>query len=202
VLLPWRAEVAAVLATWFPGQEFGAALADVLTGAVEPGGRLPVTWPATEDDPLPSVAPQDGVLRYTEGLHVGHRRYLRDAAEPAYWFGHGLGYTTWAHEEVSVSPDGVRVALRNTGARPGREVVQVYLAREGSAVERPVRWLAGFGAATAAPGERVDVRIELPRRAFAHWDEQAGDWRVEPGEFTVLVGRDAGSARPVGAVEI
>jgi beta-glucosidase len=200
VLLPWRDDVAAVLATWFPGQEFGAALADVLTGAVEPGGRLPVTWLDTAADPLPSTHSEDGVMQYTEGLHVGHRRYLREGAEPAYWFGHGLGYTTWAHEDPLVTADAVTVGLRNTGSRPGRDVVQVYLARPDSALDRPVRWLAGFGGATVGAGERTDVRVELPWRAFAHWDEQAGDWAVEPGEFTVLVGGDAGSARVIGSI--
>jgi beta-glucosidase len=200
VLLSWRGAVAAVLATWFPGQEFGAALADVLTGAVEPGGRLPVTWPDTVADPLPTTEVTDGVMEYTEGLHIGHRRYLRDGAEPAYWFGHGLGYTTWAHEDVVVAADAVTVGLRNTGARSGRDVVQVYLSRADSAIDRPVRWLAGFGAATVAAGERADVQVELPWRAFAHWDEQAGDWAVEPGEYTVLVGRDAGTAAAVGTI--
>jgi beta-glucosidase len=94
----------------------------------------------------------------------------------------------------------VTVGLRNTGTRPGRDVVQVYLSRPDSAIDRPVRWLAGFAAATVAAGERADVQVALPWRAFAHWDEQAGDWAVEPGEFTVLLGRDAGSAAAVGTI--
>ena len=92
VLLPWADDVAAILLVWFPGQEFGNALADVLTGAVEPGGRLPTTWPASEDG-LPSTTPQDGVLAYDEGLFVGYRAYDRDGREPLFPFGHGLGYT-------------------------------------------------------------------------------------------------------------
>ncbi|MCO1654032.1 glycoside hydrolase family 3 protein [Pseudonocardia humida] len=198
VLLPWRDEVAAVLVSWLPGQEFGSALADVLLGVVEPGGRLPMTWPGDTADPIPSTVAVDGVVHYSEGLHVGHRRYLRDGVRPAYWFGHGLGYTSWAYEGLVVRPEpagvAVEVAVRNTGARPGREVVQVYLARPESALERPARWLAGFAAATAGPGERVTVRIALPERVFAHWDESAGDWAVEPGEFAVRVGRHADDA--------
>jgi beta-glucosidase len=194
VLLPWRAEVAAVLAGWLPGQEFGSALADVLLGAAEPGGRLPMTWPGAATDPIPSTEPVEGVVAYAEGLHIGHRRYLRDGVAPAYWFGHGLGYTTWRYEELDVRDGAVEVAVRNTGTRAGREVVQAYLSRPDSAVERPVRWLAGFAAVVVGPGERVRVRVELPERAFAHWDEPAGGWTIEPGTFALQVGRNADDA--------
>jgi beta-glucosidase len=99
VLLPWRDEVAAVLVAWFPGQEFGNALADILFGEAEPGGRLPTTWPAREEDvPVLSIRPVDGQLHYAEGLHVGYRAWLRGGRPPAYPFGHGLGYTTWRYE--------------------------------------------------------------------------------------------------------
>jgi beta-glucosidase len=205
VLLPWRAEVAAVLACWLPGQEFGSALADVLLGAVEPGGRLPMTWPGAATDPVPSTEPVEGVVRYTEGLHVGHRRYLRDGVEPAYWFGHGLGYTSWRYEEAVVEmgtaeAGAVEVTVRNTGDRPGREVVQAYLSRPDSAVDRPARWLAGFATAQARPGERVRVRIPLPERAFAHWDEPVGDWTVEPGGFELRIGPHVDAAPLTTAV--
>lgn len=201
VLLPWRAEVAAVLVAWFPGQEFGHALADVLLGHVEPGGRLPMTWPASASDPLPSTDTVDGVVRYDEGLHVGHRRYLRDGVEPAYWFGHGLGYTRWRFEDLAVTTH-VEITLRNTGDRPGREVVQVYLSRPGSAVERPERWLAGFAAAQVDPGAAARVRIPLPERAFAHWDTDLEGWSVEAGRFEVLAGRSAGDIVATGHIVV
>ncbi|WP_308296929.1 glycoside hydrolase family 3 C-terminal domain-containing protein [Streptomyces sp. ISL-44] len=159
VELPWRTEVAAVLLTWFPGQEAGHALADVLLGRAEPGGRLPTTWPATlTDAPVRTTRPTGGVLPYEEGLHIGHRAWLRAGTAPAYWFGHGLGYTTWRYEALGVPrPHAgggyeIPVVLRNTGARQGREVIQVHLSRPDSAVERPVRWLAGWAAAQAGPG--------------------------------------------------
>lgn len=164
VELPWREAAGAVLLTWFPGQEAGHALADVLLGAAEPGGRLPTTWPATLDDaPVRTTHPTRGRLPYEEGLHIGHRAWLRAAADgstaaaPAYWFGHGLGYTTWEFERIGApapAPGGyeVPVTLRNTGTRGGREVVQLHLSRPDSAVERPVRWLAGWAAARAEPG--------------------------------------------------
>ncbi|MFI9010818.1 glycoside hydrolase family 3 C-terminal domain-containing protein [Actinosynnema sp. NPDC053489] len=191
VELPWRDEVAAVLLTWFPGQEAGHGLADVLFGVREPGGRLPTTWAADQRDlPVSNVAPEHGKLRYDEGLHLGYRAWHRVDASPAYWFGHGLGYTSWAYEEVTATAAGVRVRVRNTGERAGREVVQVYVTRPDSAVERPERWLGGWAVATAAPGEAVEVDVDLPERAYRHWTPDG--WAVEPGAFTLLVGRSAG----------
>ena len=179
VLLPWADDVAAILLAWFPGQEFGNALADVLTGAAEPGGRLPTTWPRTEEG-LPPTQPQDGVLSYDEGIFVGYRAYERDGREPLFPFGHGLGYTTWEYLAVEPAGSHVTVRLRNTGARRGREVVQVYASRPDSAVERPPRWLAGFEIVEAGPGEEVAVDVTIAPRALAHWD---GGWTVEPGEY-------------------
>ncbi|GAA1764582.1 glycoside hydrolase family 3 C-terminal domain-containing protein [Nocardioides hankookensis] len=190
VLMPWRDEVAATLLAWFPGQEFGGALADVLLGRVEPGGRLPTTWPASEDAAMPSTTPVDGRLDYTEGLHIGYRRFLRDGVEPAYWFGHGLGYTTWSYDDLTTSGTEVAVTVTNTGDRAGRELVQVYLARPDSAVERPVRWLVGHAWVEAEPNASATARIGVPARAFEHWAD--GGWVREPGAFTVEVGRSAG----------
>jgi beta-glucosidase len=200
VLLPWREEVASVLLTWFGGQEFGAALADVLLGDRDPGGHLPTTWPAREEDvPVLSTRPVDGALEYTEGLHIGYRAWARGAAEPAYPFGHGLGYTTWDYTSVHVaapptadSPARLSIALRNTGRRAGREVVQAYLSRPGSAVDRPALWLAAFALVEAAGGEETHVALELPPRAFAHWAGADG-WVIEGGAFEVRVGPSATS---------
>jgi beta-glucosidase len=193
VLLPWADDVPAVLLTWFPGQEFGDALADVLLGATEPGGRLPVTWPATEDG-LPATQPAEGTLTYDEGLFIGYRWYDREGREPRYRFGHGLGYTTW--EYLSAESDGngstVTVRLRNTGSRPGREVVQVYASRPSSEVERPSRWLVGFAAVDAEPGGEATVTVPVPERAFQHWDDEVHRWATEPGTFRLHVGPSSG----------
>jgi beta-glucosidase len=187
VLLPWAGDVATVLVAWFPGQEFGNALADVLTGAVEPGGRLPVTWPASEDA-LPSVTPVNGELPYDEGLLIGYRWYLATDRTPAFPFGHGLGYTTWAYEDIAVDGDTVRITVRNTGSRAGREVVQVYASRPDSVVERAPRWLIGSAIVEAAAGEAATASITLGDQNFRHWDSSAHAWATEPGMYQLHAG--------------
>ncbi|MFD0921416.1 beta-glucosidase [Saccharopolyspora rosea] len=194
VLLPWRDEVSAVLISYFGGQEMGHALADVLLGHAEPGGRLPTTWPQrTEDVPVLDVTPVDGRLTYAEGVHIGYRAWLKAGTTPAFPFGHGLGYTTWEYLDVDVlrapsaGTDGeIRARVRNTGSRPGKEVVQAYLARPDSAVDRPTRWLASFSPVHADAGAIAEVVLPLPRRAFADWQDTG--WHHEPGTFDVLVG--------------
>jgi len=199
VLMPWREDVSAVLLTWFGGQEYGRALVDVLTGAAEPTGRLPSTWPATQEDvPVIDVVPVEGVVRYDEGIHIGYRAWQRAALTPAYPFGFGLGYTSWSYDVLRVDPlaeGGMSVAVEvsNVGARPGREVVQVYLSRTDSAVERPARWLAGFVVVEAEAGATATASVTIPARAFQHWDEAAACWASEPGEFTVIAARNADS---------
>ncbi|WP_448628345.1 glycoside hydrolase family 3 C-terminal domain-containing protein [Geodermatophilus sp. URMC 64] len=210
VEVPWRDEVAAVLVAWFPGMEFGNALADVLLGEVEPGGRLPTTWPkAMTDAPVLGTTPADGRLEYAEGLHIGHRGYLAAWTEPAFWFGHGLGYTTWEFESIEAphswafgteSPElTVTVRLRNTGARRGKQVVQVYASRPESAVDRPACWLAGFAVAHAEPGQTVEVPVQIHRRALRHWDD---GWVVEPGPVVLTAGPSAGEGRASATVTV
>ncbi|MFK3729214.1 glycoside hydrolase family 3 protein [Streptomyces sp. NPDC088090] len=202
VELPWRDEVAAVLLGWFPGQEGGAALADVLTGAEEPGGRLPTTWPAAlADAPVTEVTPTDGVLDYAEGLFVGYRAWDRAGTVPAYPFGHGLGYTTWSYDSLEATPETATVRLTNTGDRPGRETVQLYLAPVGDTVERPARWLAAFAGVEAAPGETVEAVIALPRRAFEIWDEDRNAWTVVPGRYELHAAHSLADLRLTTTVE-
>lgn len=210
VELPWREETGAVLLAWFPGQEGGGGIADVLLGRAEPGGRLPTTWPAAlADAPVTRTRPDGGRLDYAEGLHIGYRGWLRHQRTPAYWFGHGLGYTTWAYEELTVPPwtragDDltVRVRVRNTGARRGREVVQVYLARPASALDRPTRWLAGYAAVRADPGETVTATVRVPARALRHWSVEEHAWRTEAGHWRALAGRSAGEVPLVADLEV
>ncbi|MYT93986.1 glycosyl hydrolase [Streptomyces sp. SID8359] len=209
VELPWRDEVAAILLTWFPGQEAGHALADVLTGADEPGGRLPTTWPAVlADAPVTATTPTDGELPYTEGVFIGYRAWEKAGTVPAYAFGHGLGYTTWAYDTLTATPGTVTVRVRNTGPRPGGDTVQIYLAPEPEpgaapdAPERPARWLAGFARVTAAPGETVEVTVPVEPRAYQVWDEEAYGWTTVPGTYTVQAARSLADVRATTTVEI
>lgn len=221
VLMPWADQVAGILQVWFPGQEFGHALADVLLGRAEPGGRLPVTLPRSEAAcPIGPVRPVDGTLEYAEGLLIGYRGYDRAGTQPLFPFGHGLGYTTWSYEGLDVPVGPVRagadvevtVAVRNTGRRAGREAVQVYLsgphdgpvpdASSGDAA-RPVRVLAGFTTAEAAPGELSHVRLRLPARAFARWAGGSdGQWEYPHGRYTLQVGRSSRDLRLSGPVDV
>ena len=188
VLLPWANDVAAVLVSWFPGQEFGNALADVLTGAVEPGGRLPVTWPAS-DEGLPPVTPANGELPYKEGLLIGYRWYLATDRTPAFQFGYGLGYTTWAYEDIAVNGNTVTITVRNSGTRAGREVVQVYASRADSRVQRAPRWLVGSAVVDAEAGAAVQASITVGDHSFRHWDSSAHAWTTEPGTYQLHAGR-------------
>jgi beta-glucosidase len=207
VLLPWADDVPAVLLTFFPGQEYGNALADVLLGQLEPGGRLPVTWPDSADN-LPVTHPADGTLTYSEGLNIGYRHFEATGHQPRYAFGHGMGYTTWAYLSAEVlaadaeappphsraDVDGgviLRVRVRNSGKRHGRETIQVYASRTASAVKRPTRWLAGFANVEAGPAAEATADISVPLRRFAHWDTVSGGWTVEPGDYLLSVGRSS-----------
>jgi beta-glucosidase len=202
VLMPWAYQVPAIIHAWLPGQSFGDALADVLLGAAEPGGRLPVTLPAAEADcpVLHAASDPGGALRYAEGLLIGYRGYDAAGTRPLYPFGHGLGYTSWDYESLdcpAAVAEGedldVVVTIRNTGQRPGKEVVQAYLAEPGQPADRgrPVRALAAFTVIRAAPGEAVVARLMIPARAFARYDEDLASWIWPGGVFTVHVGRSS-----------
>ncbi len=203
VLMPWAGRVAAVLYAWLPGQAMGDAVADVLLGRAEPGGRLPVTMPVREADcPVLRAVPRDGRLGYDEGLLIGYRGYDAARTTPLFPFGHGLGYTSWSYESLAAGSPAlaagddltIGVTVRNTGARPGREVVQAYVAGP-AAGGRPVRVLGAFGPAAAAPGETAHVTLTVPARVFARYDEQAAQWVWPRGEFTIAVGRSSRDLR-------
>jgi beta-glucosidase len=195
VAMPWLDDVASVLQIWFPGSEVGNALADVLLGAAEPGGRLPVTFPRRiEDTPAFLSHPgEDGHARYAEGLFIGHRWYDARRIEPLFPFGHGLGYTTWTLDGVDAAPaagGGVDlvVTATNTGERPGSTVVQVYLAPPAGGPRRPVRTLVGFAKVAAASGERATAHIRLPRRAFEVWSPGAHGWVLPDDHVGLEIG--------------
>jgi beta-glucosidase len=203
VLMPWADEVAAIIQVWFPGQAFGEALADALSGTVEPGGRLPISVPRAEaDSPVLRANPEAGELNYTEGLLVGYRGYDRSGSEPLFCFGHGLGYTDWSYESLASAASivagedlGLVVTVRNSGKRAGREVVQVYLEGRDDDPRRPLRVLAAFASVGAGPGELAEARLTVPARSFARFDEVRSRWVWHPGAYTLHAGRSSRDLR-------
>ncbi len=198
VPMPWVDDVRAVVWSWYPGQEFGNALADVLFGDVDPGGRLPTTFAhRLEDTPAFTNYPGEfGRVRYGEGVFVGHRWYDARAIEPLFPFGHGLSYAVHEIGEATaiVADDGsvsVEVTVTNISDREGSEVVQVYLEPPVGPVARPPRQLAGFAKVHLDAGESRAVTVRIPARALAYWDPREGQWRVDEGAHTLWVGRSS-----------
>jgi len=214
VEMPWINDVAAVLEAWYPGQEAGNAIADVLTGAAEPGGRLPESFPVKwADNPTNSQDKQvypglDGKVRYEEGVFIGYRHYDRHGIAPLFPFGFGLGYTSFELSDLSLDAstfeaDGrvsISVTVSNTGARRGSEVVQVYVTDVESSSPRPPKELKAFEKVHLAPGERMRITLTLDDRAFAFFRTEARHWLVEPGKFIIRVARHAADAGLVAEV--
>lgn len=197
--MPWLDEAPAVLQMWLSGETGPDALPRVLFGEREPGGRLPVTFPARfGDHPAHAASPDAALCDYAEGLGVGYRYYDAAGEAPLFPFGHGLGYTAFTLSDLQVpaeavagEPVRVRVRVENTGARAGSEVVQVYVAPQAPRLPRPPKELKGFAKVRLAPGESRQVELELGPRAFAFYDPEAAGWAAEPGAYDILVGRSA-----------
>ncbi|MET8794941.1 glycoside hydrolase family 3 C-terminal domain-containing protein [Nocardia sp. NPDC004568] len=187
----------AILDTALLGQAAGGAVADLLFGVTAPSGRLTETVPLRlVDVPAYDNFPgEQGHVRYGEGIFVGYRWYDRRELEVGFPFGHGLTYTTFDYAEPRTVADtgGVTVTVRvtNTGARAGREVVQVYTSPVNSSMLRPPRELGGFATVELEPGAAGEVTVRIPRREFARWHESAGRWVVEGGEYVLSIGRSS-----------
>ena len=206
VLMPWLGAVPAVLQGWFPGQEAGHALADVLTGQADPGGRLPQTFPARlSDDPTHPETPdlqypgEDGHVAYTEGLFIGYRHVDRADLSPLFPFGFGLSYTTFEFSDAKLSAaeiepgDSLEVSLtvRNTGERAGQTVVQLYVRDPESKLERPDQELKGFAKVTLEPGEARMLTLPLDMRSLAYFDDTRRAWVADAGDFEVCLGHSS-----------
>jgi beta-glucosidase len=201
--------VAAVLEAWYPGEEDGHAVADVLTGKVNPGGKLPLSFPRSVEDTLAANPEQypgaNGVAHYSEGLEVGYRAYSAHHIAPLFPFGFGLSYTEFKFDGLKVSKEPgsanatVSFKLTNTGKRAGAEVAEVYLGfpaiDEGN---EPPMQLKAFSKVLLNPGESKTVAVKLDTRAFSYWSEKAHAWTVAPGEFQVMVG-DSSANTPLKA---
>lgn len=209
VALPFADRVPAIAEAWLLGQAGGSATVDVLTGVVNPSGRLAETIPhRLEDTPAFGSFPGSfGHVRYGEGIFVGYRWYDARRMEVAFPFGHGLSYTSFAYgpPAVSVNADGdvvVTVAVSNTGTVDGREVVQVYVATEASAVERAPRELKAFASVAVAAGETREVGLLVRREDFAYWDIRVDRFIVEGGAYRVEVGASSRDIRTTATIEI
>jgi beta-glucosidase len=195
----WVDGVRAVLQTWYPGQEGGTALAEILFGDVSPSGKLPATFERRFEDSavyksyFPDTAKK---IPYREGVFLGYRHFDKTGAKPLFPFGHGLSYTTFRYSALTVSPDAmsgdgpVTVAfdVTNTGKRRGAEVAQLYVADRHAPVPRPPKELKGFAKVALQPGETAHIKLPLDRRALSYYDVTTKQWRADPGEFELLVG--------------
>jgi beta-glucosidase len=205
VAMDWADRVPAVLDVWYPGQEAGNALADVLFGDVNPSGRLPTTFPKRiEDNPAYLNYPgENGEVLYGEGIFVGYRYYDRKRIEPRFAFGHGLSYTRFRYGELRLdrkrmAMDGELVAsveITNAGERAGSEVVQLYLRDLECSLSRPDQELEAFAKVSLAPGETKTVRFTLTRSALSFYDPARGGWVAEPGEFEIRTGSSSRDIR-------
>jgi beta-glucosidase len=212
-VLPWLANVSAVLEAWFPGQRGGEAIANILFGAVNPSGKLPVTFPASVNDlphptiaaPVPPSSTAPFPVNYSEGLLVGYKWYDANNLKPVFHFGFGLSYTTFMIANVSLTNNlatgnpnfQVSCDLTNTGSISGAEVVQVYLGLPASLGEPPRR-LAGWQKVSLQPGARQHLTIEVDQGDSSHpmswWNSAAGGWQTAPGDYTVYVGNSSAAA--------
>jgi beta-glucosidase len=198
VAMPWLNKVSAVLESWYPGQESGAGIASLLFGDADPGGRLPMTFPATADQG-PAAKPDEypgtnGVANYAEGVLVGYRWYDQHQQTPLFPFGHGLSYTSFEFSDLGVKRNQnsvtISVKVRNKGARNGSDVVQVYVADPESAHEPPSQ-LKGFEKVSLNPNESKTVRVDIPLESLATWDENTHDWKLWEGSYDFKVGESS-----------
>lgn len=201
VEMPWIGKVAAVLEAYLGGQAVGIATVDVLYGTVNPSGRLPESFPVKLSD-NPSYLFYGGEgneADYREGVFVGYRYYDKKEMDVLFPFGYGLSYTTFEYSDLRLSASEitdqetlkVTVAVKNTGSRAGKTVVQLYVGDKESAVLRPIRELKEFAKVELQPGESKDVSFTLDKRAFAYWNTDIGDWHVETGDFVIEVGQSS-----------
>ncbi len=198
IAMPWLDKAAGVIQAWYPGQECGNAIADVLFGAVNPSGKLPQTFPARlEDNPAYINYPgENGRVRYGEGIFVGYRYYEKKRVAPLFPFGFGLSYTSFAYANLRLSADTiapgdrltVSVDVTNTGQRAGQEIVQLYVRDVAARVARPEKELKGFAKVALAPGETKTVALTLDQAALAFWDDYRHAWVAEAGAFEALIG--------------
>ena len=198
--MPWIDNANAILQCWFPGQEFGNSLADILIGKVNPSGKLPTTFPKKlSDTPAYSTYPgKDLQMDYEEGLFIGYRWYDRESIEPLFPFGHGLSYTSFEYSNLrAIPPKGdssvaaFEVDITNTGDVAGKEVLQGYITVNKSQIERPQKELKKFEKISLESGETKKVKFELSEKDLSFWSTENNAWQVEPAEYLFSIGASA-----------
>ena len=207
--MPWSENAEAILQCWFPGQEFGNSLSDILFGEVNPSGKLPTTFPhKISDTPAYSTYPgKDLQMDYEEGLFIGYRWYDKEKIKPLFPFGHGLSYTTFEYSNLrAVPPKGTssvaafEVDIRNSGNIAGKEIVQGYVSVSNSQIDRPTKELKKFDKVFIEPGETKKVQFELSERDLSFWSIETQTWQVEPAEYIFEVGASANDIRETTSV--
>jgi beta-glucosidase len=210
VAMPWLADVPAVLEAYYPGQEAGNAVASVLLGEVNPSGKLSTTFPKhLEDTPAYVNYPGSKEVLYGEGIFVGYRYYDQKDVEPLFPFGFGLSYTTFDYSQLQAPPEAkigepvrVSVTVKNSGDVQGKEVVQLYVEDKEASLPRPPKELKAFAKVALQPGESTTLSFVLDQRAFAFYDPYQKQWRVEPGEFEILVGSSSRDIRAQAVINL
>jgi beta-glucosidase len=198
ITMPWADKVKAIVEAWLGGQAGGGAIADALTGKINPSGKLSETFPEhLEDTPTyPDFPARNKEANYGEGILIGYRHYDTRKITPLFPFGFGLTYTTFAYSNLQVSAPAIKetesvsvqLKIKNTGRVAGKEVAQLYIHEQRSQVVRPEKELKAFAKITLQPGEEKIVQFELSKRDFAFYDASIHDWTVHPGNFDILVG--------------
>ena len=201
---PWLAHCRALVYGALGGQAGAGAMVDVLTGKVNPGGKLAETWAnAYEQTPArDNFAGAGRTVQYREGLYVGYRYYQTAGVPVAFSFGYGLSYTSFAYSDLKVTADGVTLTVTNTGARDGAEIVQVYIAKPGAEIFRPAQELKAFARVSLAAGESRTVTLPLDDKAFRYWNTRTDGWEVEGGRYEVRVGASSADIRLTANVDI
>ena len=187
---PWLDNCQALLYAALGGQAGAGAVADALTGKVNPCGKLAETWPLTYAD-VPSAADfatRRKTVEYREGLYIGYRYFTTAEKAVRFPFGYGMSYTTFAYSDMAADEQGVSLTVTNTGRVAGTEIVQLYVAKKNSELFRPAKELKGFARVTLAPGEKQRITITLDDKAFRFWNVKANRWEIEGGEYELLVG--------------
>lgn len=201
---PWLAHCRALVYGALGGQAGAGAMVDVLTGKVNPGGKLAETWAnAYEETPAKdNFAGAGRTVQYREGLYVGYRYYQTAGVPVAFPFGYGLSYTSFAYSGLKVTADSVTLTVTNTGARDGAEIVQVYIAKPGAEIFRPAQELKAFARVSLAAGESRTVTLPLDDKAFRYWNTRTDCWEIEGGRYEVRVGASSADIRLTANVDI